>query len=233
MTRELSERCVKGYNEFRSPGKLMTNIYADTMNKVFGCVTITGRFGAKEFYHPQDKPFPSLRQFQYEVEKAIGIEAIQLNRYGAARHRRSLAPSQGRFSEHVAYLLEEVEFDAYFTEERPRGYILDVNIRHVWVEVDHQIILLDAQLPIRDDPELLFVSIAELRDWESARRKVGSAFRGHKAAAYAESRRQFEKETGKGWDSGIRKPGRAKKTAAARQETREAEQHTSKRKSAP
>jgi hypothetical protein len=113
------------------------------------------------------------------------------------------------------------------------GYILDVNIRHVWVEVDHQIILLDAQLPIRDDPELLFVSIAELRDWESARRKVGSAFRGHKAAAYAESRRQFEKETGKGWDSGIRKPGRAKKTAAARQETREAEQHTSKRKSAP
>ncbi|MFL9917968.1 hypothetical protein PQR75_21755 [Paraburkholderia fungorum] len=475
MTRELSELCVKGYKKFVSQGKPMTHVYSDAMNKVFGCVTITGRFGAKEFYHPQDKPFPSLRQFRYAVEKAIGVEAIQVNRYGSARHRRSLAPSQGRFSEHVAYLLEEVEFDAYFTKEKPRGYlegsvmpsmcvvvardvlsgamvgigfalgaermtaylnalfsmavpkdyflglwgmevdpdmwvcqglplhfkvdrgagssegliasedarppirnmtpayagqskatvesshprqcksegephyiasnltpvelarreihalirynhtadmsarmpmdrelayvlptpheiwkhyagklrssgipmsipnavraflkrlpmkvkhdgvylddrrydskelrasgmlsrvarssenqtpidgyIFDVNIRHVWVEVDHQIILLDAQLPIRDDPELLFVSIAELRDWEAARRTVGSAFRGHKAAAYAESLRQFETETGKSWDSGTRKPGRARKTAAARQEAREAEQHTSKRKS--
>jgi hypothetical protein len=112
------------------------------------------------------------------------------------------------------------------------GYIYDVNIRHVWVEVDGEIVLLDAQLPIRDDPELLFVSLAELRDWQAARRTVGSAFREHQVAARAESLRQFETETGKSWDSGTRKPGRAKKTAVARQEARDAEQHTSTRKSA-
>ncbi|WP_421376310.1 hypothetical protein ACOCG7_00490 [Paraburkholderia sp. DD10] len=476
MTREMSERCVKGYYKFVLQGKLMTHIYSDTMNKVFGCISITGRSNAKEFHHPQGKPFPSLRQFRYAVEKAIGVETVQLNRYGSTRHRRSLAPSQGRFSQDVAYLLEKVEFDAYFTEERPRGYlegsvlpplcvvvardvlsgakvgigfsfgaermtaylmalfsmavpkgyflslfgielesdmweceglpphykvdrgagssealiasdedrlpirnmtpayagqskatvesshprkcksegephyiasnltpvelakreiyalirynhtadmsarmpmdrelasvlptphelwkyyagklrssgipmsipnavraflrqvpmtakkdgvylddrkyssnelracgllnrvarssqgkmpidgyILDLCLRHVWVEVERKIIQLDAQLPIRDDPELLFVSIAELREWNAARAKVGSIFREHKVAAYADSLRRFETETGKSWDSGTRKPGRAKKTPAARQEAREANQHTSKRKSA-
>ncbi|MFM0356538.1 hypothetical protein PQR12_23845 [Paraburkholderia nemoris] len=476
MTRELSKLCEQGYNRFVSPGKMMTHIYADAMDRIFGCISIAGRFGAKEFYHPQGKPFPSLRQFRYEVEKAIGVDRVQLNRYGSARHRRSLAPAQGRFSEDVAYLLEKVEFDGYFTNERPRGYlegsdlpplcvveardllsgakvgigfsleaeqttayrmalfsmavpkqyfcrlwgieleadtwdteglpahykvdrgagsseklipvnsaempirnmtpaysgqskatvesshprgdklegephymasnltpvelarreihalirynhtadmsarmpmsrelafvlptphelwkhyagrlrssglpmsmpnavrtfltpvpmtvkkdgvylddrkynsedlracgllnrvarsprgevpidgyILDLCIRHVWVEVDHEIFLLDAQLSIRDDKELLFVSVAELAEWTAARAKVGSIFRTHKVAAYAKSLQQFEAETGKSWDSGTRKPGRAKKTAMARQEAREVNQHTSRRKSA-
>jgi hypothetical protein len=112
------------------------------------------------------------------------------------------------------------------------GYIIDLCIRHVWVEVDHEIMQLDAQLPIRDDNELLYISIAELAEWTSERARVGSMLRIHKLAARAESEQQFETETGKTWDSGTRKPGRAKRTATVRQEAREANQHTSKRKSA-
>ena len=112
------------------------------------------------------------------------------------------------------------------------GYILDLCIRHVWIEVNHEILLLDAQLPIRGDEELLFVSVAELAQWKDARAEVNSRFEVHRAACYAESLARFEAETGKSWDSGTRKPGRAKKTAAVRQEAREVNQHTSGRKSA-
>jgi len=475
MTRVMSELCVQGYVRFKKLGKPMTEIYAEAMNNVFGCVCIIGRSGAKEFYHPQAKPFPSVRQFRDAVYKTIGMETVQKNRLGSARHRRSLAPSRGRFSQDVAYLMEKVEFDGYFTKERPRGYlegsplpplcvvearenlcgakvaigfslgaermtayrmalfcmavpkeyfcrlwgielepntwtteglsphykvdrgagssenmiasdaarppvrnmtpayagqskatvesghprgvkfegephyiasnlspvelakreihalirynhtadmsarmpmdrelsfvmptphelwkyydgklrtsgvpmsisnavrnfltpvtmevkndgvylddrrydskglracgllnrvarlprqempikgyILDLCIRHVWVEVDHEILLLDAQLPIRGDGELLFVSVAELAQWKDARAKVNSRFEVHRAACHAESLARFENETGKSWDSGTRKPGRAKKTAAVRQEAREVNQHTSGRKS--
>ncbi|MGT2472777.1 hypothetical protein [Paraburkholderia terrae] len=476
MTREMSEMCVDCYKKFGALGKTMTHIYADAMTRVFGCIFIKGRFGGKQFYHPQGKPFPSVRQFRYAVEEVFGVETIQKNRYGSVRHRRSLAPSRGRFSQDVGYLLEKVEFDGYFSNERPRGYlegsplqplcvvdardllsgekcgigfsldseratayrmalfcmavpkdyfcrlfgieleagtwdseglpphykvdrgagaseslissdaalspirnitpaysgqskatsesshprkcksegephyiasnltpielarreihalirynntanmsarmpmdrelvhvlptpnelwkhyaarlrnsglpmsisdavrtfltpvpmvarkdgvylddrkydsndlrasgllnrvarspkgdvvidgyILDLCIRHVWVEVDHEILQLDAQLPIRDEEELLYVSIAELAQWQEVRAEVSSAFRVHSVTAYAESLQRFQTETGKSWDSGTRKPGRAKKTETARQEAREANQHTSKRKSA-
>jgi hypothetical protein len=123
MTRVMSELCVQGYVRFKKLGKPMTEIYAEAMNNVFGCVCIIGRSGAKEFYHPQAKPFPSVRQFRDAVYKTIGMETVQKNRLGSARHRRSLAPSRGRFSQDVAYLMEKVEFDGYFTKERPRGYL--------------------------------------------------------------------------------------------------------------
>jgi hypothetical protein len=474
MTREMSELSVKGYLKYNKPGRAMTDIYSETMTKLFGCKTTTNSQGDKEFYHPQGKPFPTIRQYRYAVEKAVGIETIQINRWGKTRYRRVLAPSKGRFSEDVAYLLEKVEFDGYFTKERPRGYlegstlpslcvvvardmlsgaklgigfsfgaermtayrmtrfcmavpkdyfcrlwgielkadtwvteglsphdttdrgvgssekvttsesarppvqnmtpayagqskatvesshprnvifegephyiasnltpvelakreiyelirynhtadmsarmpmdrelsfvlptphelwkhyasklrtagismsisdavrtfltpvrmtaktdgvyldgrkydskelrecgllnriarrphhvmqvqgfILDLCIRHVWIEVDHKILLLNAILPIRADDDLLNVSIAELAQWNEARAVTNSRFRDHVPAANAEVHEQFEANTGKSWYSGTRKPGRAKKTAASRQETSEVNQHTSRRR---
>ncbi|MCP3728654.1 hypothetical protein M3I53_37170 [Paraburkholderia sp. CNPSo 3272] len=475
MTRKMSEQCEKAYDDFRLQGKPLTHIYADTLTNVFGCKVITRSSRVKEFFHPQGEPFPSYRQFQYAVYEAYGIEAVQINRWGSVRHRRRQAPSQGRFSEDVAYLLEIVEFDGYFTKERPRGYLdgnplpplcvvkardmlsganvgigfsfgaermsayrmalfsmavpndyfcrlwgielepdtwvtiglpphykvdrgpgssenviasdaarppirdmtpgysgqakatvesshprnvkfegephyvasnltpvelarreihrhigynhtadmsarmpmdreltyvlptphelwkyyagnlrtvgipmsipdavrtfltpvtmivkkdgvylddrkydskdlracgllnrvarrhesmpvggymLDLCLRYVWIEVDHKILELAAQLPIRGDEETLYVSIAESNEWASARAQVNSMFRVHELAALAESRAAFETETGKSWDSGTRKPGRVKKTAAVLQETREANQHTAQRRSA-
>jgi hypothetical protein len=117
-------------------------------------------------------------------------------------------------------------------EMRLQGYTMNLCVRHVWVEVDHEIIRLDAQLPIREDEELLFVSVAEVDQWNDARKTVDSAMRVHRAASFAESLDRFEKESGKRWDSGVRKPGRVKKTAATRQETLEANPRMSRRKSA-
>jgi hypothetical protein len=99
------------------------------------------------------------------------------------------------------------------------------------VEVDSKIFLLDAQLKIREDDELLYISFAELKQWTDARSIVNSAFKVHQSAVIADSIERFESAIGSQWDGGVRKTGKAKHTAAARQEEREARQHTSQRKS--
>lgn len=476
MTPTMRELCVQGYRKFAKPGKPMCHIYAEAMTKVFGCKRIRRTSGALVFFHPEGAAFPSLRQFSYQVRKVLGDETVDVMRYGKARHRRVLAPSKGRFSEDVAYLLEKVEFDGYYTKERPRGYlegsalpalcvvtardmmvgakvgigfsfgaekadayrmalfsmavpkdffcslwglevtadewntvglpgssrfdrgpgsvkqlaasqeaepamsvmtpsysgqskatvesshprnvkfedapeyvasqlvpvelarreiaqlirynhtadmsdrmaldrelatvlpsphalwnhysarlrtagismsvadavreflkkvplqvgedgvylgdlrydsdelracgllnrvargattekwvdgyILSLCIRHIWVEVGHQLLMLDAMLPIREDDSLLYVSVAELQQWEKARARVNSEFAVHQAASTAEMLDMFEQATGKGWDAGVRRSGRAKKTEQAKQEANEATQHTAARRSA-
>lgn len=474
MTQEMAELCIKGYVKFMSPGKTIVTIYADAMTKVFGCKRIQRQLGIWEFFHPHGNAFPSERQFRYQVNKSLGKENVQKNRYGSERYRRRLAPSKGKFSADVSNLMEKVEADGYFTAEKPKGYLegsvlpplcvvvardmlsgaklgigfsfgketgtayrmmlfsmavpkeyfcrlwgiklkpgdwstegmsphlkvdrgpgssqrlielkearptvrsmtqswsgqakatvesshprdvhfegeptylasrltpvelarreiyrlirynhtadmsarmqmdrdlefvaptphalwdhyakrlrtsglpisiedavrafltpvvmkvrkdgvyldslcytskafrdsgllervasehlgeiaiqgylLDLCIRHVWIEVNHQIMQLDAQLVIREDEELLFVSLAELEQWKKAQDLKKSVFRVHKAAAMAEYSERFEEETGARWDASSRKSGRAKKGAVARQEELEVRQHTSQRK---
>jgi hypothetical protein len=476
INRELAERCVKAYSKFNALGITMSKLYAIAMLKEFGCKTLTGPSGMLEYYNPEGNPFPSERQFRYHIGKLLGIQNVQKNRYGSARHRRQLSSIKGKFSADVSNLMEKVEADGYYTSEKPRGYIegsvlpplcvvtvrdmlsgmklgigfsfgkesgtaykmmlfsmavpkeyfcklwavqlepgdwpseglsphlkvdrgpgasqslieikaarptirniapswsgqskatvesshprdvkfegepsyiasqltpvelakreiyalilynqsanmsarmgidrelaftaptplalwrhydarlrhsgwpmsiddavrafltpirltakkdgiyledrlfhslelrecglldriargnetevfvqgymLDLCIRHVWAEVDGKILLLDAQLIIREDDELLSISFAELKQWKEARATVNSAFTVHQSAATSEFRGRFERDTKKTWDAGSRKPGRAKRNAVARQEESEARQHTSKRKSA-
>ncbi|WP_353189880.1 hypothetical protein [Pandoraea pnomenusa] len=100
-----------------------------------------------------------------------------------------------------------------------KGYMLDLCLRHIWVEVDHTIILLDAMLKTRDDESLLFVSIAELEQWKEARAQVNSLASEHRSAAIAEGIELFEQSTGQRWTAGERRRGAAKKST---QETKEA-----------
>ena len=109
--------------------------------------------------------------------------------------------------------------------------MMDLCIRHVWAEVDRQLLLLDAQLKIREDDELLYMSFAELEQWNEARSEVNSAFRVHESAASSEIIEQFESQTGGKWQEGRRKYGAPKKGGAARQEVLDVRQHTAQRKS--
>lgn len=476
MTGEMRYLCIKGYFDYVKKGKTMVGIYGDTMTKLFGAIRIRRSNGTLGFLHPDGKPFPSFGQFEYQVKKEVGLEIIHMNRYGRARKRRALTPSMGRFSEDVAYLLEKVEFDGYYTIERPRGYlegsalpalcvvvardmmsgakvgigfsfgseradayrmalfsmavpkdffgelwglsvtpddwntvglapywksdrgpaagqrlansdeaqptisgmtpswsgqskatvesshprdvhfegaqeyvlsaltpvdlarreilrligynqtadmsarmemdprlanvlqsphalwnhyasrlrtvgksmsisdavreflkktsfsvrsdgvyldtrrydspelresgllgrvirgakgevlvdgyVMSLCLRHVWIEVDSKLLMLNAMLTTREDEDLLNVSMAEYEQWREARSVVSSAFVEHVAAWHAETRDRFEQVTGKAWDAGQRHSGRAKKTAQARQEASEVMQHTAARKSA-
>lgn len=124
MTDDMGERCVKAYLRYVKPGRKMTEIYACAMLGEFGCTpSAKGKFGLSIYLSPKGLPFPTARQFRYQVEKALGIETVQMNRYGKTRHRNKKAAPEGRYTEAVANLMEKIECDGYFTVEYPKGYI--------------------------------------------------------------------------------------------------------------
>ena len=112
------------------------------------------------------------------------------------------------------------------------GYVLDMCVRHVWVEVNGRLLQLEAILRIRGDEETLWMSFAELEQWQDARRKVKSAFYVHRDAVSSDFMRRFKENTGKEWDSAERRAGKPKRDATAKQEEVEARQATSARRAA-
>lgn len=124
MTKSMGARCVSAYLRYVKQGRKMTTIYAEAMIKEFGCKSSSaGRFGLEVYVHPNGLPFPTARQFRYQVEKALGIETVQMNRYGKTRYRNKKALPEGRYSESVANLMEKIECDGYYTVELPKGYV--------------------------------------------------------------------------------------------------------------
>lgn len=123
MSEEMANRCEKAYLEYMTLGKSMKAIYEVSMRKEFGCKTLEQPSGMKVYIHPKGLPFPTLRQFRYQIEKTLGTATVQKNRYGSARHRNRLAASKGSYSADVANLMEKIESDGYFPAELPKGYV--------------------------------------------------------------------------------------------------------------
>lgn len=118
------------------------------------------------------------------------------------------------------------------TGSKVQGYILDMCVRYVWVEVDGRLLQLEATLRIRGNDKTLWMSLAELNQWQEARRTVNSAFQVHQHAAASEFHDRYKESTGKEWDSAERRPGKPRRGAAAKQEESEARQATSTRRAA-
>jgi hypothetical protein len=116
------------------------------------------------------------------------------------------------------------------TELGISGFILDFCIRHIWVEIDGHLLMLDAKLKIRDDENVLYMSLAELDQWHEQRSKINSEFVEHQHAVGVDYRQRFEEQTGLAWDAGRRKSGKPAKDATARQESLEAAEHMSNRR---
>jgi hypothetical protein len=107
------------------------------------------------------------------------------------------------------------------------GYMLEMCTRYLWVEVEHQLIMLEAQLRMRDADDLLYLSLAELEQWRDARSTVNSAFRPHQMAATAATMQAFEADVGKRWEAGQLRKGKPKKGEVNRQEYAEARKYCS------
>lgn len=116
-------------------------------------------------------------------------------------------------------------------QEAPKlqGYLLDLCVRYLWVEVNGRLFLVEAKLRTRGDQETLWTSFEELKQWSDARRKVDSAFGVHQHAAASKYMNRFTEATGKSWDSGVRRTGKVKRDATVLQEEAEAKQHTAAR----
>lgn len=122
MTPEMTEQCIKGFKDFSGLGVYMKDIQIKVLMKVFGCKVRTLASGKKDFYQPAGLPFPSFWQFYRAVIKRHGLEKVQKTLYGAPRVRQKQTPSQGKFSEVVANLMERIEGDAYYLKEVPEGF---------------------------------------------------------------------------------------------------------------
>jgi len=112
-------------------------------------------------------------------------------------------------------------------ETKLTGYILEMCIRHAWVEINNKLYMLEAMLRIRGDEEDLWMSLSELNQWEEARKSIKSAYRIHKSASSSEFRQRYYEDTGKSWDSAIRRAGKPRKSSLAKQEAKEAKQTNS------
>lgn len=110
------------------------------------------------------------------------------------------------------------------------GYTLDLCVRHVWVEIDRKLLMLDAMMKIREDDQILYLSLAELDQQGVQRRKNDSAFRIHQHAAASHYEGRFQDDTGKEWDAGRRQPGRPRKDETNRQEIQETLRQTAHRR---
>lgn len=103
-----------------------------------------------------------------------------------------------------------------------RGYMLEMAVRHIWIEHEGRLFMLGAKLRLRDDEELLYLSHRELEQWHDARQVVQSAFGPHQHAATVETMRAFESDVGKPWGAGRLRQGKPKKGALAQREFEEA-----------
>ncbi|MHB1300026.1 MAG: hypothetical protein ACYCY8_04035 [Burkholderiales bacterium] len=104
-----------------------------------------------------------------------------------------------------------------------KGYVLDLCVRHIWVEVNKKIIQVDAQLSIRDDNEQLYMSLAELVERAKVKNATAAEFREHQKAAALQVEQAFQDEVGQDWDQGKRRAGKPKRgTPLAKRESSEA-----------
>ena len=95
-----------------------------------------------------------------------------------------------------------------------KGYMLDVCLRHLWIEVDTQLIEIDAMLAIRDGQDQLYISVVELEQLQQLRRDAKLGLKSHRLAAQAECEDVFEQHTGQPFDQMAVKGGRNRRSKA-------------------
>lgn len=99
------------------------------------------------------------------------------------------------------------------------AYTLGVVARFLWVQYQSQLIEVEVMLPFRDNDSEKYISITMLKELNKLRKENKMKLISHRLAVQAEAEEWFEKETGKKWDAGSRRKGRAKRrTKEARSE---------------
>ncbi|MDT0634870.1 hypothetical protein [Spectribacter hydrogenoxidans] len=109
------------YKRHRQLGKSLKSIYEDALKLTWGCKPTKNSEGFFFYYHPQGRPYPTFRQYQYELFKGIGSEQIRIDKRGKEYVRNKTAASRGRFTEHTANLMERVEADGDWSSAHPIG----------------------------------------------------------------------------------------------------------------
>lgn len=105
-------------------GQSLKAVYEDSMLEL-GCMWQETGKGKLRLYHPAAKPFPSIGQFRYAIEKELGVEFLRIRLYGRAHSRAKAVVAVGYFTEDCANILQGLVVDAYFLKERPKRLLAD------------------------------------------------------------------------------------------------------------
>jgi hypothetical protein len=116
----LRQRMVDYYLAHTGLGVTLKKLYTEMLRSEFGCKTRSVD-GKKAVYQPDGLPYPTYIQFWYALRVEVGAHAMTQSKYGAAHMRQKVDPSRGRFTHELANLLEKVEVDAFYLDERPRS----------------------------------------------------------------------------------------------------------------
>lgn len=109
-------------------------------------------------------------------------------------------------------ILQEAHNDGRF---ELAGYMLDVCVRHVWVDTGDKLIQVDAMLGVRDGYEQLYRSNLEMEQIAQIRKDAKLELKTHREAARAQYEAEFEEFTGMPFGQGVLKAGRPKRSKAA------------------
>lgn len=124
LVRTVKDLLIAGYHKHKGLGKRLIDIYRRVLRESLGCVSRkvkTERGYKYEYYHPENGPVPSLRQFRYLIYKELGQQAVQIDRFGRERERHRRKFDIGSFAENLSNLYERVEIDAYQLKRRARS----------------------------------------------------------------------------------------------------------------
>lgn len=94
---------------------------------------------------------------------------------------------------------------------RLKGYVVDMVVRYIWVEVKGRLIELEATKRVRIDDEDLLVPLSQLEETAKQLAVLKSKTRNINQAAAAQAEISFQAITGKSWHQGERRAGSPKK----------------------
>lgn len=127
LTTEMKVDILDGFDSYAKFGRTFEEVILDIQRKKFHCKArrVTGISGKKvfELYQPDGLAFPSKWQIRRVVIKALKLRGVHLRLYGREHLRTKKSPSQGKFSELLANLLQRIEGDGYYVDERPTGVV--------------------------------------------------------------------------------------------------------------
>lgn len=171
--------------------------FAPTPHNIWSYFSLRGRTSARAI------------TFENAVRNFLALRSVTIKR-------------DGIYLEGFNYFSRELESAGLFDYVARNGsisanaYVMNMCVRHIWLEYRGVIYELSARYPIRVVDEEKFITIFELEDLAKIRAKTKSEHRRARPAAHEIAEQDFYESTGEKMDSGERKAGRYKRTVGVR-----------------
>lgn len=116
-----AELCIQGFLKYSRRVKTFVEIYELTLRKLFKVRSVKTENGGHQYFHPENKPFPSLHQFRYQVVQKLGEPVYAQKLYSSKHIRRHALRGKGSFLNEHLNVLDSLIADTFTVEQVPLG----------------------------------------------------------------------------------------------------------------